>query len=264
MILDATTKSLELILGGAVTTNQLPVCVEWTDVTASAFTPGHSDTASNGGTAVTICAAPGASTQRVVKHVNVYNKDTVAATVTVRYNNNATLRELIVIALQPGQSLTWSAEAGWRVPGYQAASDTVPGIVQIATQAEMETGSSTTKVVTPGRLQYHPAVCKCWGMANGAGTSLVVSYNVTSISDTGTGRLGVTIATDFSTANYGIQCTLQRSVTSLSATGVEDNNIRNASQAAGSFEVESYDHTSVTMAAQDPAQYYWACHGNQA
>lgn len=78
MILDATTKSLEAKLGGAITTNQLPCCCEWVDVTATAFTPGHTDVATNSGTAVTLVAAPASSTQRIVKHVNIYNKDTVA------------------------------------------------------------------------------------------------------------------------------------------------------------------------------------------
>jgi len=128
----------------------------------------------------------------------------------------------------------------------------------------MEAGTDVLRAVTPGRLQFHPGVCKCWGMANGAGTSLLVNYNITSITDTGTGRLGVTIATDFSSVNYAIQLTLMRSTTALTATGVEDNNIRNASQTATAFECESYDHTPTTMAAQDPANYYFAAFGDQA
>jgi hypothetical protein len=264
MILDATTKSLEIKLAGAITSNQLPFCAEWVDVTVDDFTPGHTDGATNSGTVVTLVAAPDADTERIVKHINVYNKDTVSATVTVQYNNNTTVRELIVIALASGQTLTWSAEGGWQVVVVQAASDTVQGIIEIAVQSEMETGTDVVRAVVPGRLQYHPAACKCWGKATGDGVTLTISYNITSISDTGTGRLGVTIATDFSTANYAIQCTLERSVTSLTATGVEDNNIRNASPAAGSFEIESYDHTATTMAAQDPANYFWACFGDQA
>lgn len=264
MILDATTKSLEIKLGGAITTNQLPFVCDWSDVTASGFTPGHSDGATNGATAVTMVAAPAASTQRIVKHVNIYNKDTVAATVTVQYNNNATLREEIVITLQSGQTLTWSPEAGWQVMAVQAATDTVPGIIEIATQAEMETGTDVVRAVVPGRLQFHPAACKCWGKAVGAGTSLTVSYNITSVTDTGTGRLGVNIATDFSTANYAIMAQIERGVTTYAVADVEQCAIRNASPAAGAFEIESYDHTATTLAADDPANYFWECYGDQA
>jgi hypothetical protein len=56
---------------------------------------------------------------------------------------------------------------------------------------------------------------------------------------------------------------LERSVTALTATGVEDNQIRNASPAAGSFEIESYDQTAITFAAQDPANYFWKIAGDQ-
>jgi hypothetical protein len=263
MILDATTKSLEVKLAGAITTNQLPFSAEWVDVTTSAFTPGHTDGATNSGTAVTMVAAPGASTQRIVKHVNIYNKDTAAATVTVQYNNNATLRELIVIALQPGQTLTWGPEAGWQVLTVQAATDTVPGIIEIAIQSEMEAGTDVVRAVVPGRLQFHPAAAKCWGKAAGAGT-LTVSYNITSVSDTGTGRLGVNIATDFSSANYAIMAQVERVATTLTAATVEFCAIRNASPAVGAFEIESIDHTAVTMVAQDPANYFWECYGDQA
>lgn len=266
MVLDATTKSLEIKLSGAVATNQLPCNCEWVDVTTTAFTPGHTDVATNGATAVTLCAAPSSSTQRVIKHINVYNKDTAAVTVTVQYNNNSTLRELLVMALAVGQTLTWSPEGGWQILSAPAtaASDTVAGVIEIAVQSEMETATDNTRCVTPGRLQYHPGACKCWGKATGDGTTLTVNYNITSVTDTGTGILTVTIATDFSGANYSVHCTLERSTTSLTATGVEDNNIRNATQAAGSFAIDSIDHTATTMVAQDPANYYFVAFGDQA
>ena len=263
MILAATTQTLEIDLAGAITTNNLPVSVEFTDITAAAFTPGHQDAISNGTTAVTILAAPGVSTYRAVKHINVYNDDTVAATVWIVFNNNATLRRLCAVTLQPGQTLTWSAEQGWKVLGALAASDTAAGIIEIAVQAEMEAGTDVLRAVTPGRLHFHPAACKCWGMAAGAGT-LTTSYNTTSITDTGTGRLGVTIATDFSSANYAIMAQIQRGVTALTVADVEQCAIRNVSQTAGVFEIESYDHTATTLVADDPAQYYWDCYGDFA
>jgi len=43
---------------------------------------------------------------------------------------------------------------------------------------------------------------KFWLVAAGAGTSIISSFNVTSVTDTGPGDLAVTIATDFSTANW--------------------------------------------------------------
>jgi hypothetical protein len=74
-----------------------------------------------------------------------------------------------------------------------------------ATQAEMETATSTTVAVTPGRVQYHPGVSKAWCHWDNAGTiAIQTSHNITSITDTATGRTQVTIDTDFSTASYAV------------------------------------------------------------
>jgi len=71
----------------------------------------------------------------------------------------------------------------------------------LATQAEMEAGSSTAAFVTPGRTQYHPGVAKGW-VEWDSGSSIEVSYNVTSLTDNGTGDQTITWATDFSGADY--------------------------------------------------------------
>ena len=73
-----------------------------------------------------------------------------------------------------------------------------------ATQADMETGTSTTLLVSPGRQHFHPGHPKFWAWVtqSGATPSLTTSYNVTSITDTNTGQLTVTITTDFSSADW--------------------------------------------------------------
>jgi hypothetical protein len=59
----------------------------------------------NGTTPVTIVAAPGASTSRDVRFVNIYNADTAAVTIALRYLNTAATRVLWKITLQPGESV---------------------------------------------------------------------------------------------------------------------------------------------------------------
>lgn len=72
-----------------------------------------------------------------------------------------------------------------------------------ATQAEQEAATSTTVGVTPGRQQYHPSACKAWINLDGTGTpAIIVSYNITSITDNGTGDYRITFDTDFSSADY--------------------------------------------------------------
>jgi hypothetical protein len=73
-----------------------------------------------------------------------------------------------------------------------------------ATQANMETATSTTTVVTPGRAQYHPGVAKAWGVVSESGGTLTLSasHNVTSITDGGAGICTFNLTTAFSSANY--------------------------------------------------------------
>ncbi len=82
---------------------------------------------------------------------------------------------------------------------------------QIAVQADQETATSTTLAVTPGRQQFHPSAVKCWAVVTvSAGTpTLATSYNITSITDAALGLLDVTIATDFSSANWACLVTVE-------------------------------------------------------
>lgn len=113
MILDATTKSIEIILAEAHTTNSMPVTVDYVDLTTTTTTAGSSDTASNGTTAVTVVAAPAASTQRKVNSISVYNADTVSHVTTIRLNNNTTLRTITKVTLGMGDTLIYVDTKGW-------------------------------------------------------------------------------------------------------------------------------------------------------
>ena len=107
MILDAVTKKIEIVLAGTVTANQLPFICSYSDISATAVTPGEIDGQTNGVTAVDLVPSPLVGIQRYIKNMTIYNADTAAATVTVRYNNNSTLRTLAKVILQIGESLLW-------------------------------------------------------------------------------------------------------------------------------------------------------------
>lgn len=113
MNLDATTKSLEVVLAGAVTTNQLPFTAHYVDVTTATFAAtaaGEADGTTNNTTAVTMVAAPASGTTRLIKSISIFNKDTVAATVTVQINNNGTARIVWKGALAVGDNLLYDAD----------------------------------------------------------------------------------------------------------------------------------------------------------
>lgn len=70
-----------------------------------------------------------------------------------------------------------------------------------ATQSDQETATSTATYVSPGRQQYHPSAAKAWARWNDSGT-IARGYNVTSITDNGTGDFTLNFTTAFSDANY--------------------------------------------------------------
>lgn len=93
---------------------------------------------------------------------------------------------------------------------------------------------------------------KFWLSAAGAGTSINASFNVTSITDTGAGKLGVTIGTDFSSANWC--CNV-----SITQASLGTKIVYLTAQAAGTCAVES----STGSVATDPTNYFCAGFGDQ-
>lgn len=107
---DGITKSLEVVLAGAITTDQLPFVTSFIDLVP--YAPGENDGTTNGTTPVTTVTAPSTSTRRDISFVQIHNADTAAATVTVRYNNNSTTRTIIEVILAVGSQLIYTDEDG--------------------------------------------------------------------------------------------------------------------------------------------------------
>jgi len=115
LILDATTKSIEVAMSGAAATTNPDFTAAWADNTGSVFTEGASDGALNGTSAVTLVAAPAAATRRTIKTITIENKDTAAVTLTISYNNNSTLRTIAVVTLNIGD--TWTTDGTFDTNG---------------------------------------------------------------------------------------------------------------------------------------------------
>lgn len=111
--LTATTQKLQLQLGGAVTTNELPITVSYSDKTSTAYTGGVQLSNSTGATPVDICSAPAASTVRDIDYISIYNRDSVAQTVTILYDNNGTDYILCAVAMDSGDQLQYIHGQGW-------------------------------------------------------------------------------------------------------------------------------------------------------
>jgi len=115
LILDATTKSIEVAMSGAAATTNPDFTAAFADDTGSAFTEGANDGALNGTNAVTLVAAPAAATRRVIKSITIENKDTAAVTLTISYNNNSTLRTIAKVTLAVGD--TWTTDGAYDTTG---------------------------------------------------------------------------------------------------------------------------------------------------
>ena len=117
-----------------------------------------------------------------------------------------------------------------------AASDTAAGKIEIAVQSEQETGTDNTRAVTPGRQHFHPSACKFWVRWTANSTTILASYNMTSIADTAVGDADGTIGTDFSGADWcGIVTTQDATANGWDADSIQSCGFN--AMAAGTFGV---------------------------
>lgn len=110
--LDTTTRKLQALLGATVTTNQMQCVANYSDATQSGYVGATTVINTNNSTAVDIVPAPAAGV-RDVDYINIYNRDTVSQSVTVRYNDNGTTYVLIVATLLTGEQLNYTHGSGW-------------------------------------------------------------------------------------------------------------------------------------------------------
>jgi hypothetical protein len=269
-----TTDKLALITSAAGTVD---VHVSFVDDLADAMTAGKQNTATTTATTTDICAAPAGSTVRNVKFISIRNKDAALTNVvTVHFNANATLYQLIKCTLLIEEELVcregvwfhYDSNGGVYGQALPVASDTVVGGIQIAVQSDLEAATSLTQAVTPGRQHFHPGMAKFVCFTTGTTTPAMQtppSYNMTSITDAGVGRLTVTIATDFSSANWACLVSGVDISTTLTAIALSnDFHVRFATMASGSVEANCHDATATTNALADPSGFAVVGFGDQA
>jgi len=115
--------------------------------------------------------------------------------------------------------------------------------VNFAVQADMETPSSAVLSIPPSVLIHHPCIPKAWGMFTvTAGTPvLTVGYGISStIGDGGAGLFTINWTTNFSSANYGVVVTCDRTA----VPGGTSANTVPASRAVGSIQIQLYSEAS--------------------
>lgn len=124
--------------------------------------------------------------------------------------------------------------SAWVLGMDPGASTSQFGLVQLADQAAME-ASTGGRVVTADVQHFHTSAAKFWvySIVSAGVPQLTKSYNVTSLTDTGTGQMTVVIANDYSDAFWPGNVTLEDAVSNRFGQG--------STKAAGSWLVLSKD-----------------------
>lgn len=87
----------------------------------------------------------------------------------------------------------------------QAATASATGVVELATAAEVATGTDAARVPSVATMASHQGMAKAWVAFNGTGTpAILASYNVSSITDNGTGDYTINFASAMADANYSV------------------------------------------------------------
>jgi hypothetical protein len=152
LVLDGTAISIQVAMSTSAATTNPTFVATYADNAGSGITEGATDGALNGSTDVTVVPAPTGSNRRVIKDITIYNGDSAAVTVFVKYDNNATQRTLAKVVLQVGD--TWTTDGTFDTNGNLK---TVAGTVNLATQvsgtlpvANGGTGATTLTGVLKG------------------------------------------------------------------------------------------------------------------
>jgi len=129
LVLDGTAISIQIAMSTSAATTNPTFVTTYADNSGSGITEGATDGALNGSTDVTAVPAPTGTNRRVIKDITIYNGDTAAVTVFIKYDNNATQRTLAKVTLAVGD--TWTTDGAFDTNGQLK---TVAGFVNLATQ----------------------------------------------------------------------------------------------------------------------------------
>lgn len=146
-------------------------------------------------------------------------------------------------------AVTSIATAGLATGGTITTSGTIT--VTAASKSDQQTGTSTTLAVTPSQQQSHDSAAKAWVSFTGSTGAILASYNVASVSRSGTGQFTVTYTNAFSSANYAA---------SVTSNGAGIISTGNGNQLAASIDIRFTNTSNVNT---DPPQGFLICFGRQ-
>jgi hypothetical protein len=145
LVLDGTAISIQVAMTASAATTNPTFVSTYADNAGSGITEGATDGALNGSTDVTVVPAPTGSNRRVIKGITIFNGDTAAVTVLIKYDNNATQRTLVKVTLAVGD--TWTTDGVFDTNGNLkqtvANVNLATGVTGVLPIANGGTGSTT-------------------------------------------------------------------------------------------------------------------------
>lgn len=100
-----------------------------------------------------------------------------------------------------------------------AASETVDGVIELATQTEVDAKTDALRAITPNKLAGR--TLNEWVLFNGTGTPAIIDdVGITSVTDTATGKFDVNFSTTKSNTNFAIMGSGNQFSTSNTIIGV--------------------------------------------
>lgn len=115
MIILKSTTSLELKLGGSITTSQLPFYVAYVDSTSTNYIPSNTNGESNNTSVVTMLSSPALGETRTIKYISLDNSDSVSTQIIIQINESSTIRKMVDFTLDSGDRLEYTDTVGFRV-----------------------------------------------------------------------------------------------------------------------------------------------------
>ncbi len=138
-----------------------------------------------------------------------------------------------------------------------AASTAASGLVELATGAEVQTGTDAGRPIVPNVAQYHLSACKAYAKFDAAAGSSTV-YNVSALTDNGVGDWTVTFTTAFASAEYTVVCGAYAATGAANAFVVGPKSANPPTTTACRIQAVANDST----AAGDPTRIYFAAFGS--
>jgi hypothetical protein len=163
LILDSTSDTVAVVTGSAV--NTIHVHTSWVDITTTALTPGSANTLITLGapTTTTVVASPGASTQRQVKLITVYNSHASSSNaISIQHYDGTNTAVLIKYTLLAGETLQWSEDENFRVID---ASGQIKAAVAADTEMPAASAPSAASAAPTAPAVYAYIWCQDFGAA---------------------------------------------------------------------------------------------------